>query len=459
MQTDSRSGAFIALLVLAFTSLASAFTPPPWEQWPMPREAPLHENAIRGINPPEEFGLYYAVWADRPEWFQINTGDVPYRTDVVTVSAISTPMYPRQGPHFIETYPGGKEAYYTLYLAQLQWVIAQWIPMADYNGLLVLDYEWFCPNWTGHFNWHSDLGPDAIDSDPLDDWRDTLRVTRAVQMLGMTPAQQEAYFKQEWERTTREFFERTIAACRAIRPMSKVGVYNQPTQTYWAWIFPDQAHALKVGHDETQWFFDLVDVICPSVYAFYKSVPDNVTRGPGQDNEYMFENYVRNNIAEAIRVARGKPIYPYISFVYHASNRYYGIQPVTDFNLRRPFEICREMGCNGAVIWGWVQSQAQFEAQSPYITNVMVPFLRDFVQLPPMPRNENPCIADFGAQGGISEPDGNLDDNDFVAFVDSFFARSYHADLGKQGGEMGSDGFIDSNDFVAFINHFMEGCP
>lgn len=450
--------ALVAHVVVALSSAVSA-SPPPWPQWPLPITAPIIEQGRRGINPPEEFGIYYSVWADAPEWFQVNSGSLPYRLDIVTVGAAATPMYPRQGPHFIETYPGGREAYYALYIAQLQWVIQQWIPMIDYNGLLILDYEWFCPWWTGHFNWHSDLGPDALDSDPLDDWRDTLRITRAGVLRNMTVEQEEAYFKQEWLSTTREFFERTVAACRAIRSGAKIGVYNQPTQLYWAWRFPDQAQNLRAGHDEVPWFWDLVDVICPSVYCFYKSIPNSetLTLGQGKDHESDYESYVRSNISESLRLAHGKPVYPYISFVYHASNRFFSIQPVNDFNMRRPFEICRESGCNGAVIWGWIQSQAQYDAQSVFIANTLVPFLAQFSQLPPVPRL-NPCTPDLGSQGGLSQPDGSLDQNDFVSFVDQYFARDYHADVGKQGGLVGSDGLLDNNDFVAFINLFMNGC-
>lgn len=69
-----------------------------------------------------------------------------------------------------------------------------------------------------------------------------------------------------------------------------------------------------------------------------------------------------------------------------------------------------------------------------------------------------PCPPDVGMQGGTPGPDGFLDNNDFVAFIDLFFANDPAADLGVQGGTLGSDGLWDNNDFVAFIDAFFNGC-
>jgi hypothetical protein len=62
--------------------------------------------------------------------------------------------------------------------------------------------------------------------------------------------------------------------------------------------------------------------------------------------------------------------------------------------------------------------------------------------------------ADIGAQGGVAGHDNHLDNNDFVVFIDRFFAHDAVADLGSQGGVHGADGAWDNNDFVAFIDFF-----
>ncbi len=68
------------------------------------------------------------------------------------------------------------------------------------------------------------------------------------------------------------------------------------------------------------------------------------------------------------------------------------------------------------------------------------------------------CPADLGRQGGLAGPDGRNDNNDFIVFIDYFFAANALADLGVQGGVPGQDGAFDNNDFVVFIDLFFAGC-
>ena len=66
------------------------------------------------------------------------------------------------------------------------------------------------------------------------------------------------------------------------------------------------------------------------------------------------------------------------------------------------------------------------------------------------------CLADVagGVNGG---PDGTVDGNDFVAFINAFGASDPMADVAG-GPTGGPDGIVDGNDFVAFINAFGAGC-
>jgi hypothetical protein len=66
--------------------------------------------------------------------------------------------------------------------------------------------------------------------------------------------------------------------------------------------------------------------------------------------------------------------------------------------------------------------------------------------------------ADLAGQGGIAGADGMLDNNDFIVFIDYFFAHSPIADRGSTGGVPGADGHWDNNDFVVFIDQFFGGC-
>ncbi|MDP1661524.1 MAG: GC-type dockerin domain-anchored protein [Phycisphaerales bacterium] len=73
--------------------------------------------------------------------------------------------------------------------------------------------------------------------------------------------------------------------------------------------------------------------------------------------------------------------------------------------------------------------------------------------------NLPPCgPADIGRPGGLFGPDGLLNNNDFIVYIDRFFASDPRADIGVQGGVPGSDGAWDNNDFVVFIEQFFAGC-
>jgi hypothetical protein len=69
------------------------------------------------------------------------------------------------------------------------------------------------------------------------------------------------------------------------------------------------------------------------------------------------------------------------------------------------------------------------------------------------------AAADIGKAGGLDGGDGRLDNNDFIAFINRFFAQDERADVGKAGGERGGDGTFDANDFIAFIGLFFGSEP
>ncbi|HYD00051.1 MAG TPA: GC-type dockerin domain-anchored protein [Phycisphaerales bacterium] len=63
-------------------------------------------------------------------------------------------------------------------------------------------------------------------------------------------------------------------------------------------------------------------------------------------------------------------------------------------------------------------------------------------------------LADLGGTGGVPGFDNHLDNNDFVVFIDFFFANNPLADQGSIGGLPGADGLWDNNDFVVYIDNF-----
>ena len=62
--------------------------------------------------------------------------------------------------------------------------------------------------------------------------------------------------------------------------------------------------------------------------------------------------------------------------------------------------------------------------------------------------------ADLASAGAAVGPDSHRDNNDFILFIDYFFAQNPLADVGSAGGVAGADGAWDNNDFVVFFNSF-----
>ena len=60
------------------------------------------------------------------------------------------------------------------------------------------------------------------------------------------------------------------------------------------------------------------------------------------------------------------------------------------------------------------------------------------------------------AAGGVPLPDGTVDGDDFIAFINAFSASDTLADLASAAGFF-PDGTIDGDDFIAFINAFAAG--
>ncbi|MBY0307994.1 MAG: PQQ-dependent sugar dehydrogenase [Phycisphaerales bacterium] len=73
-----------------------------------------------------------------------------------------------------------------------------------------------------------------------------------------------------------------------------------------------------------------------------------------------------------------------------------------------------------------------------------------------VPQGAQPPVADLGRQGGLEGADGQFDNNDFIVFINWFFAGDPRADMGKQGGVAGVDQQLDNNDFIVFIARFFD---
>gem|GEM_PF-2958414 len=68
------------------------------------------------------------------------------------------------------------------------------------------------------------------------------------------------------------------------------------------------------------------------------------------------------------------------------------------------------------------------------------------------------CVGDIVGGDGNPPADGNVDGNDFTAFLNAFGAQDALADIVGGDGNPPADGNVDGNDFQAFLNAFGAGC-
>jgi|GEM_PF-2066181 len=92
------------------------------------------------------------------------------------------------------------------------------------------------------------------------------------------------------------------------RPNATIGYYGYPFRDYW-----HRNEQWKKKNDRLIPLFAVVDALFPSIYDFYA---DDIDVKKASDLAY-----VRENVEETLRLAEGKPVYPFLWHRYHSSNK------------------------------------------------------------------------------------------------------------------------------------------
>lgn len=146
---------------------------------------------------------------------------------------------------------------------------------------------------------------------------------------------------------------------------SPVGYYGiPPLRDFWRATTGESSELYKQWQAENDRFVrlaDAVEVFTPSLYTFY-------------DNQKSWEQYALANVRETRRLARGKPVYPFIWPHYHDSSKVKGYVSKEYWALQlRTLETVAD----GVVIWagqevwdpqaGWWQATREFIESSPRV--------------------------------------------------------------------------------------------
>ncbi len=170
---------------------------------------------------------------------------------------------------------------------------------------------------------------------------------------------------------TPEKFETLVKWTREVTPKLKLGIYFiGPIRDFWA---PQSAPtspeylAWQKLNNCYQKLIDQVDMLLPSVYAFYEA--EHPTRG--QEFIDLWVTYANAQVKEAKRLAKGKPVYPFLWMQYHDSNPRVGEQLIPGAFWKLQLETVKNSGADGLVIWGTgytVGSEEKGNLQLPLLT-------------------------------------------------------------------------------------------
>lgn len=279
---------------------------------------------------------------------QIQYRGVPLVNDI---SGGTIGLHPHDGPHLI----AGDPTFYTRHQAELIKDINDTIPDVNFAGVICIDHESWWPSW----EWSSHVQPA---------WTNYIKTQRPELLAGKPDTEWDAIIQAQYKATVRQYYEFTANIVRQQRPKAKLSWYGIPLRSYW--IFNgvpqygvDLARYREIHGEEMRWYFDLVDVLCPSIYPVYSvgSPP-----GPNQVEPAGNEAYILGMVGESVRVSRGKPVYPFFMLKYHPSSGAYANQFINPINLRQGLEIPRQVGAAGLAIWDFFYDEQELAAWQNY---------------------------------------------------------------------------------------------
>lgn len=262
-------------------------------------------------------------------------------------------LCPVAGPHLI----AGDPTFYTQHQTKFTADLIATVPDPNFAGIISLDYEAWWPCW----EWSPGVQAD---------WTNYIKTKRTDLLVGHPQNEWDGIIQAEYKKETRKYYETTVGYIRNLRPKAKVTFYGLPLRSYW--IFNgvpqygvDLNRYRQIHEQDLGWYFDLVDVICPSIYPVYKvgSPPSGNVQDPSGN-----EAYILGMVSEAVRNSRGKPVYPYFMLKYHISSGFPN-EFVNAINLRQGLEIPRQAGAAGVAIWDFFYTDAELNAWQSYFDN------------------------------------------------------------------------------------------
>ncbi|MBX3387828.1 MAG: hypothetical protein KF691_00085 [Phycisphaeraceae bacterium] len=269
-------------------------------------------------------------------------------------------LHPTEGPHSI----AGDPSFYTKHLSKFTSDLNESIPDKNFSGIIVLDYEYWWPNW----EW---TAPNVQTA-----WSSYVKTQRLDLLAGHLTSEYDRIIKDAYLAEVRKYYEFTIGLCRQLRPQARISVYAIPFGTYWIFNGGTQsgvnlARYKEINQVDLAWYYNLVDVICPTIYQSY-SVGN--PPGPGQIDAQGPSNHILGIVGEAVTAGRGKPVYPFMQFRYHPSS-YFSRQFMSPESLDLCIRLPRQAGAKGIILWDFFYTDTEVTQWQNYYDSAARPVL------------------------------------------------------------------------------------
>ncbi len=338
----------------------------------------------------QDFTVYWAVCmfaelAD-PSWqSNVNFGGAAVSRDLIFLTQFKVGAFPRPGIHMFELHPEMWDAHWRKLARDMD----RYVP-EDFTGIVVIDYERWRPYWERTRNIRNDDGPvHAEDFDFLLDWRDAVRETRRDEYFAVPAAERLQYVYDTYDEMALRFYIETIRECKRLRPNARWTYFNFPKLRYYCPEetprgtigYGDLTHRASRINDKCQALYDEMDVVVPSIYPQQWTVAGNNFRSDmplnRQNRDRGNYQFIFSNVAEARRLAHGKPVLPIISL------RYYMQWPerlwLNDLNIRQAISVSQEAGAEGLILWEGIGTRSEWNALQAMVSERLAPAIRDLV--------------------------------------------------------------------------------
>lgn len=328
--------------------------------------------------------------------------------------------------------------------------IEQRVP-EGYTGIVLFDYEEWKVQWDRLPNTPSDAPLDAEDYDFKDDWREYQLLLDPNVFDGMSDVEIERHLKRSYNQAARNYFTVTVNTLREMRPDAQVAFFDYPPKRYQHPIelprgvigYDTHTHLASELNNDVDWFWDLIDVTVPCLYAVRYTVPDGEPWSREEGTNAASDNweFLHSNVRESLRLRPDKPCVPIVWTRYlhndpQGQQRWHW-QMMNPLNTEQAFLAVQAAGASGVMLWEGINYRAIYEETQQWVYDVLEPILIEHY-------GDRTCAGDF-------THDGEVDGEDFLRFLEAFFREDLLADLN-------GDGIVDGADFLGFLEAFYEDC-